>query len=134
MPHTPSAVSHVGLSQIGQIAVNVHDIDAAVAFYRDKLGMSFLFQAGSMAFFQCGSVRLMLSLPERPEFDHPASIIYYRVDDIDGMYRELDQRGVSFIAKPHCVHKAPEFELWMAFFKDQDHNTLCLMAERKAGA
>lgn len=129
-----SAASPAGLSQIGQIAITVHDIAAAIAFYRDKLGMSFLFQAGSMAFFQCGSVRLMLALPEKPEFDHPASVIYYRVDDIEAVAREFDRRGVSFIAKPHRIHKTAESELWMAFFKDQDDNTLALMAERKIGA
>ena len=72
----------VGLSQIGQIAVKVKELDRAVAFYRDTLGMLFLFRAPNLAFFNCSGVRLMLSEPEKPEFDHPASIIYYKVDDI----------------------------------------------------
>ncbi len=77
------------ISEIGQIAVIVHDLERAVLFYRDVLGLQFLFEAPGMAFFQCGGVRLMLGLPEKPEYDHPASIIYYRVGDIDSAYETL---------------------------------------------
>jgi len=62
--------------QIGQIAITVKDVERAVHFYRDALGMRFLFQAGGLAFFDCGGVRLMLSVPEKPEYNHPASILY----------------------------------------------------------
>src|SRR5206468_12697595 len=83
------------LSRIGQIFVNVKDLDRAIAFYRDTLGMQFLFQAPpAMAFFDCSGVRLMLGVPERPDLDHPASLIYYRVDDIEKVYRTLHERGV----------------------------------------
>ncbi|PYS44718.1 MAG: hypothetical protein DMF71_02455, partial [Acidobacteria bacterium] len=72
------------LSSIGQIFVNVKDLDRAIAFYRDTLGMKFLFQAPpNMAFFDCHGIRLMLGIADRPELDHPASIIYYKVDDIE---------------------------------------------------
>src|SRR5205823_8069259 len=72
------------LNQIGQIFVNVKDLDRAIAFYRDILGMTFLFQAPpNMAFFDCGGIRIMLGIPDRPDLDHPASIIYYKVDDIE---------------------------------------------------
>ena len=75
-----------GLSQIGQIAVNAHDIERAIAFYRDTLGMKFLFQAGTLGFFDCGGVRLMLSPPESAEYDHPGSILYYKVTDIQASH------------------------------------------------
>jgi methylmalonyl-CoA/ethylmalonyl-CoA epimerase len=125
------ASSDSRLSDIGQIAINVHDVEAATAFYRDVLGMQFLFSAPNMAFFQCGSVRLMLGVAESAEFDHPASVIYYRVADIQQAYETLAGRGVNFMGKPHCVHKTADTELWMAFFRDTDKNVLALMQEGK---
>lgn len=118
------------LSQIGQIAITVHDVDRAVTFYRDALGLPFLFRAGGLAFFQAGSVRLMLSVPEKPEFDHPASILYYRVDDIDAAHAELTARGVVFTDKPHLIAKRPDHDLWMAFLRDSEDNLLGLMCEK----
>ena len=119
------------LSQIGQIAVNIKDVDRAVRFYRDALGLRFLFQAGSLAFFDCGGVRLMLSPAEKPEFDHPGSILYYRVADIDAAHADLTGRGVAFIDQPHLIHKAPDHDLWMTFFHDTEGNTAGLMCEKK---
>jgi methylmalonyl-CoA/ethylmalonyl-CoA epimerase len=118
------------LSQIGQIAVNIKDVDRAVRFYRDALGLRFLFQAGSLAFFDCGGVRLMLSPAEKPEFDHPGSILYYRVADIDAAHADLTGRGVEFIDQPHLIHKAPDHDLWMTFFHDTEGNTAGLMCEK----
>src|SRR5579862_8728506 len=89
---------------IGQASVNVHDMDKAVAFYRDALGMRFLFQAGpKMAFFDAGGVRLMLALPEKPEFDHPSSVFYFKVADIQAVAETLQSRGVPFEAPPHLI-------------------------------
>lgn len=124
-----TAAQFAGLSRIGQIVVNVHDLSKAVAFYRDTLGMKFLFEVPKMAFFDCGGVRLMLGLPERPEFDHAASIIYYKVDDIQGAFEALSSRGVRFEGKPHLVARMPDHELWMAAFRDVDGNLLELMSE-----
>ena len=119
-----------GLSTIGQIAVNVHDLARAVAFYRDTLGIRLLFEAPpTMAFFDCGGVRLMLSLPERPEYDHPASIIYYKVDDIQRAVATLTARGVEFDSPPHLIAKLPHADLWMAFLRDVDRNPVGLMSE-----
>lgn len=123
------APSVFALTRIGQIAVTVHDLARAVAFYREKLGMTFLFQAPNLAFFDCAGVRLMLSVPEKPEFDHPGSVIYYTVDDIQGAYATLSGRGVAFLGQPHRVAKMPDHDLWMAAFKDVDGNTLALMSE-----
>ena len=117
-------------SRIGQIAVVVQDLDRAVAFYRDTLGLRFLFQAPpKLAFFDCGGVRLMLDVPEEAEFKHPASILYYKVDDIQGTWATLRDRGVDFRDEPHLVARMPDHELWMAFFRDTEGNTLALMSE-----
>jgi len=121
------------LTQIGQIAINVRDLQRAVAFYRDTLGMRFLFQApGGLAFFDVGGVRLMLGTAERPEFDHPASVLYYKVPDINAAYETLTSRGVTFIDEPHLIARLPSHELWMTFFHDSEENVLALMEERKS--
>ena len=118
------------LSQIGQIAVTAHDLDRAVAFYRDALGMKLLFQAPpKMAFFDCGGVRLLVGVPEQPEHDHPSSVLYFKVDDIRQAYSTSKDRGVAFVGEPHLVAKMPDHELWMAFFKDSEGNTMALMSE-----
>lgn len=122
----------LGLSAIGQISINATDIPRAVAFYRDSLGMRLMFEAPpKMAFFDCAGVRLMLSLPETPEYDHPGSVLYFRVDDIDQAYAQLKERGVTFQDKPHLIARMPDHELWMTFFKDSEGNTLALMAEKR---
>ena len=118
-----------GLTRISQIAINVHDLKKATAFYRDTLGMKFLFEAPNMAFFDCGGVRLMLGVAEKPELDHSASIIYYRVEDIEAAHEILASRGVQFDGKPHLIARLPDREIWMAFFRDCDNNLLALMSE-----
>jgi len=119
-----------GLSEIGQIFVNVSGLERAIAFYRDTLGMQFLFQAPpNMAFFNCGAIRLMLGVADRPELDHPASIIYYKVADIQATYETLVSRGVEFILKPHLVAPMPTYDLWLADFRDSEGNVLALMSE-----
>ena len=125
--NTEKAAIH--LKEIGQIAIIVKELDRAIRFYRDVLGMPFLFQVPGMACFQCGSVRLMLGLPEREEFDHPASIIYYRVADIQSVTKILEAREVVIEGPPRLVHKTDTNELWLAFFRDPDGNPLALMDE-----
>ena len=127
----PATTSALGLSAIGQISMNAHDIARAVQYYRDTLGMRLLFEVPKMAFFDCGGVRLMLSLPENAEFDHPGSVLYFRVDDIAAAHATLKERGVSFVDEPHFIAKMPDHELWMTFFKDSEGNTLALMAEKR---
>jgi predicted enzyme related to lactoylglutathione lyase len=130
---TATTTTLQGLGAIGQIAVNAHDIPRAVKFYRDALGMRFLFEAPpKMAFFDCGGVRLMLSLPENADFDHPGSVLYFRVDDIDQTHAALKGRGVNFVDAPHLIARMPDHELWMTFFKDSEGNTLALMAEKRS--
>ena len=121
----------VGISKIGQIAMPVDDVARATAFYRDVLGMKFLFDAPGMAFFDLSGVRLMLAAPEKPEFRSMASILYYAVDDIEAICAAIEKADVEFEAKPHAVHKTPEMELWMAFLRDSEDNLLALMCEKK---
>lgn len=126
------AHSDLSNSTIGQASINVHDVEKAVAFYRDTLGLRFLFQAGpAMAFFDCGGLRLMLAVPEKPEFDHPSSVFYFKVDDIRAVAETLQTRGVRFEAPPHLIARMPDHDLWMAFFRDVDNNLLALMSEVK---
>ena len=115
---------------IGYVIVGVRSFDTAIPFYRDVLGMRFLFQAPpQLAFFDCGGVRLMLGAPEKEEFDHPASIIYYDVPDIRATHAAIAARGATFIDEPHVVARLPHAELWMAFLRDPDDNVLAIMSE-----
>ncbi|MEK7727909.1 MAG: VOC family protein [candidate division KSB1 bacterium] len=123
------SATRFGLNALGQIAVIVRDLEQAVAFYREVLGMQFLFQAPNLAFFNCNGIRLMLGPAETPEFDHPSSILYFKVDDLHAAYTTLSARGVQFRDKPHLVAKLPDHELWMTFFEDLDKNILALMSE-----
>jgi catechol 2,3-dioxygenase-like lactoylglutathione lyase family enzyme len=123
-----------GLGAIGQIALNARDLERAIGFYRDTLGMRFLFQVPGMAFFDCGGIRLLIGPPSAPEFDHPASILYYRVDDIHAAQKALEARGVRFKEAPHLVAKMPGHDLWIGFFPDPEGNVLALMSEVPTGA
>ena len=117
------------ITGIGQIAITSNDVPRAVAFYRDRLGLDFLFETGPLAFLMCGGVRLMLSQPEAPEFDHPSSVLYFRVDDIHEARSELVDRRVPFDDEPHLIARMPDHELWMTFFRDPDDNVHGLMSE-----
>ena len=114
-------------SQIGQIAIKVDQLDRAVAFYRDVLGLQFLFEAPpSLAFFQCGEVRLMLEPNEAPG----TSVIYYKVSDLDAAYEGLKQKSADFIDAPHKIADMPDHELWMFFLHDSEGNSVGVMAEK----
>lgn len=124
-----TTIPNIGVSQIGQIAIPIQDLERAVAFYRDTLGLPFLFQAPpGLAFFQCGEVRLMLSRPEGTESAH-AAVLYYKVADIQQAYASLQARHVNFIDEPHLIAKLPDHDLWMVFFYDSEGNTVALMSE-----
>jgi len=118
------------IKSVGQIAINAYDVKRAEGFYKDVLGLTHLFSVHpKMSFFQCGEVRLMLSLPETEEFDHPSSILYFVVEDIHQAHKELLQRGAAFERAPEFVAPMPTHDLWMASFKDSEGNTLALMSE-----
>lgn len=116
------------LGRIGQIAVIVKDLDRAVAFYRDTLGLPFLFQVQNLAFFNCGGTRLMLG-PNESATESYSSILYYQVADIQEAYRTLSARGAKFEGEPHLIARMPDHELWMAFLRDSEGNLLGLMSE-----
>jgi catechol 2,3-dioxygenase-like lactoylglutathione lyase family enzyme len=124
-----TAATEFGLDRIGQIAVTVRDLARAKAYYRDTLGMRFLYEFPSLAFFDCGGIRLIMSVPERPEFDHPTSVLYYAVPDIAAAHAALVARGVAFERDPHIIAALPERDVWMAFFRDSERNLLGLMCE-----
>ena len=117
------------LSRIHQISMRAHDVNRAVAFYRDTLGLPFLFAAPPrLAFFDCNGVRLMLSTPE-PDFDHPGSVLYFAVEDIRRMHETLTARGVAFVTAPHKIATLADREVWLADFRDTEGNVLALMSE-----
>src|ERR1035438_5277793 len=127
MGSTTAAVPF-GLSTIGQIAITVKEVDRAIAFYRDVLGMKLLFQVPNMGFFACDGVRLMIAGAEKPGEQY-SSVIYFEVPDIQQAFQDLSQRGASFEGEPHLLARMPDHDLWMAFFRDPDRNLLALMSE-----
>jgi methylmalonyl-CoA/ethylmalonyl-CoA epimerase len=116
------------LGPIAQIALPVQDLARAVACYRDRLGLPLLFEVPGLAFFDLHGIRLMLSRPEGVT-DAPGSVLYFRVDDLQGAWAALRDRGVDWIDEPHLVARMPDHDLWMAFFKDTEGNTLAAMSE-----
>jgi len=117
------------LDRIAQVGMMVKDLDAAVAFYRDKLGVKHLFTARGMAFFDVGGIRLMLG---QATAEYPAAtFLYYKVDDIESAAANLEARGVTQVEAPELAHRAPGMELWLAQFKDMDGNVVFLMCEKK---
>ena len=121
----------ISLGEIGQISVNVHNLDRAVAFYRDTLGVKHIFTVPpKMAFFDCGGIRLMLAIPERPDLDHPSSILYFKVRNIEDVHQILESRGVHFETKPMLVAPMATHDLWLAEFRDSESNVLALMCEK----
>ena len=123
------AARSASLSRIGQIAITVKDLDRATAFYRDVLGIPMLFQFPGLAFFDAGGVRLMLSRAEDPKFDHPASILYYRVSDIGATHATLESHGVRVEEVPHLIAQMADHDLWLASYLDSEGNHFALMSE-----
>jgi methylmalonyl-CoA/ethylmalonyl-CoA epimerase len=125
-----STATGIGISRLGQIAINAHDVERASAFYQDALGLKLLFKAGpGLAFFDCGGVRLMLTRAEKAEFDHPSSILYFAVPDIQAAHDTMKEKGVRFEDEPHVIARMPDHDLWMVFFRDSEANLMGLMSE-----
>jgi methylmalonyl-CoA/ethylmalonyl-CoA epimerase len=115
---------------IGQLLIPVEDLDQAIPFYRDVLGLKFLFTAPpQMSFFQCGNVRLLVGVHEPGRPRDRGSQVYFSVGDIHSVHETLTERGVAFRAAPHVVHRTTASELWLAEFADSDGNPLALMSE-----
>jgi methylmalonyl-CoA/ethylmalonyl-CoA epimerase len=124
-----AAPASLGIQNIGQISIIVKDLQRATAFYRDVLGLTFLFAAPNLAFFDCGGVRLMLGPAETPEFDHPSSILYFRVADLDASYQRLVELDAKIFAPPRLIAPMATHDLWMAAFYDSEGNIHQLMSE-----
>ncbi len=117
---------------VGQVSIGVSDVGRAVSFYRDVLGIPFLFQVpGSpeMAFFDCGGTRLYIVKPEDPDAKPSASVIYFTVDSAQDAAEELRSKGVELESEPHIIHQTDSYTLWMAFFRDPDGNLMAVMSE-----
>jgi predicted enzyme related to lactoylglutathione lyase len=118
------------LGRIGQIALSVHDIDRAVAFYRDVAGLKFLFQAPNVAFFDVAGMRLMLGQAESKDLKPAGTFLYFESADLDADFAALQSRGAQVEREPHFVAKLGAKDLWMAAFRDLDGNVFELMSER----
>lgn len=117
------------IQKIGQLAVPVKNLDQAVNFYKEKLGLPLLFTSNGLAFFDCNGIRLLLSVPETEEFARSSSVIYFQVENIKEAYEDLRNKEVLFIDEPHLIAKMGQIETWMAFFKDSEDNIHALMSE-----
>jgi methylmalonyl-CoA/ethylmalonyl-CoA epimerase len=126
MSATPASL---GITNIGQISIIVHDLQRATAFYRDVLGLPLLFTAGNLAFFDCRGVRLMLGPAETAELDHPSSILYFRVPEINAAHQWLVEKNVVIVAPPRLIAPMPTYDLWMSGFRDSEGNIHQLMSE-----
>jgi methylmalonyl-CoA/ethylmalonyl-CoA epimerase len=124
----PEQQNGLSLSQIGQIALTVQDLSKSITFYRDSLGMKFLFEVPNMAFFDCAGVRLMLAASEKPE-DRYGSVLYFKVGDIQQAFQTMRSREISFEGEPHLIASLESHDLWMVFFRDPSRNLLALMSE-----
>ena len=118
------------LGKVQQIALVQHDVERATAFYRDALGLTLQFAMAGMAFLDAGGVRLMLTKPSSPEFDHKNSVLYFEVANCENAYAELTGRGVPFDGPPHLVGKTATHEMWMAFLRDPEGNVLAISEAR----
>ncbi|HRE79392.1 MAG TPA: VOC family protein [Opitutaceae bacterium] len=118
-----------------QVALATKGVAVLAKFYRDVVGLKHLFDAGpELSFFDIGGVRLMICAPSAPEFDHAASVLYYRVTDLDGTHSAIKARGAREERPPQLIAKMPDHELWASFFRDPDNNLFGLMCEKPPSA
>ena len=118
------------IGPLAQVAVTFHDVPRAMAWYRDVLGLPLVFETNGMAFFAMGEVRLMMTVPGKDEHDHPASVLYFKVADINAVYATLAARGVVFEDAPHLVGKMGQTEIWMFFVRDPEQHLIGITEER----
>lgn len=117
-------------AKVAQLLIPIEDFEKGVAFYKDVLGLPFLFSAPpQMAFFNCSGVRLLVGVMPPGQKAQRGSAIYFQVPDIHAVYAALKAKGVHFMAEPHIVNRTPKLELWLAEFTDLDGNQLALMDE-----
>ena len=120
------------LSRIHQIALTVSDVESALTFYRDVLGLEFLFRPGeNLAFLAAADVRLMLSTPQGAGVVGANSILYFAVTDIATVHAALLERGAAGEREPALAAQMPDHELWTSFVRDPDGNLVGLMEEKR---
>lgn len=120
------------LSEIRQIAITVSDVGAALPFYRDVLGLTFLFSpAPTLAFLAAGCVRIMLSTPQGAGKVGGNSILYFTATDIAATHAAIVERGAKNEHAPQLAAKMPDHELWTGFVRDPDGNLIGLMEEKR---
>jgi predicted enzyme related to lactoylglutathione lyase len=118
---------------VGQIAITVADVPTALGFYRDVLGLGFLFSATpQLAFLMAGDVRIMLTQPEGGTRAGSNSVLYFRVPDVAAAHASIVAKGATDERGPELVARMPDHELWLAFVRDPDGNLVGLMEERRA--
>ena len=119
------------IQSLGQVSIGVSDVATMTAFYRDDVGLAFLFAAGpNLSFFELGSVRLMIAGPEDGKPPTGNSTLYFKVGSVDEAFESLKAK-LNFVDEPHLIAKMPDHELWMVFFKDPEGNLMGFMEERR---
>ena len=127
--------TRLALSHIGQVSITVADVERAVAFYRDVLGLPHLYTFGDLAFFDLAGLRLFLTAIDEGAGAVGESILYFAVDDIHEAHASLEERGVVFTSAPHLIHRHDSgVEEWMAFFDDPDGHALGIMSQSPPAA
>jgi predicted enzyme related to lactoylglutathione lyase len=118
--------------ELGQLAITVRDVEVALGFYRDVLGLTFLFSAGpNLAFLAAGSVRIMLSTPQGAGTVGANSTPYFKVTGLEAAHAAMVAKGATNERAPQLTAKLPDHELWMGFLRDPDGNLIGLMEERR---
>ena len=122
----------IGAQSIGQIALPVQDIDRATDFYRDVIGLDFLFSAPpGLSFFRCGETRIMLTAGEGESGVGPP-LLYYRTEALEAAHHAAVASGTHVEREPHVLHRTETIELWMAFYRDSENNLFAVMEERES--
>ena len=120
----------MNIKRVGQIAIAVSDISRSIEFYREKLGLTLLFEAGpNLVFFRCGDTRLMITTLQGEERDHHTSVIYYQVDNIHEAFESIKANDIPIVREPQMTAKMEDHELWIGFIRDPDENLIGIMAE-----
>ncbi|EHR41305.1 VOC family protein [Alishewanella jeotgali] len=123
----------IKLSTIAQIALTVSDVDTALGFYRDLLGLELLFRAGpNLAFLNADGVRIMLSTPQGAGKVGANSVLYFKVSDIETTHARIVAAGAQSERVPQLAATMPDHELWLSFLRDPDANLLALLEEKRA--
>ena len=124
-------MKNMELSEILQIGMPAKDIERAVAFYRDVLGLPLLMEGPNMAFFKCGEVRLYVDANPGVAKPGDNSFIYFRSSNIQRDHAALKERNAKIQQEPHLIANLPDREIWLMWVRDSETNLLGIMEERR---